>query len=727
MAQLISPGVSVTIIDESFYIPGRAATVPLIFIATADEKVQPDGLSPAEGTFEHGVLRTVTTIRQSLELYGVPTYYDTDGVQHHGDVRNEYGLDALNKFLEIGNRAYVIRANVNLNDNLADLKTLWMNKISDAADFLNERVAEYIVAYNTENGLIPVDAGYKESVTATELKTLVEDVLFDVFRCYNFSSDLFRYNFQYDHGIAQAGYQDVIFETGGGFLQLTDVTGLDADTDYSAVIEITHTDYLDADMDLDTTEATTTTFNVVLNGGDIGSFQDLVDALNTEFGSGGAATVTLLNGRLTITSSYEGVTSSVEITDDGPTGYEPLFASLNLYRTLGDPIPGVGISTLPIYNDTYTTVTGAYYGLDSIIDNWTSGSVTATEFTADEAEGVLLTAAAAFDDTQEFIDNTALGSNDAARRLEVVRQMQAEINNPYNGARYEHLEYNVLAAPGFPECSDELIRLSQDMLEEVFVLGETPFNKPPTGPLGITQWATSPARSTSYHISYHYGHGISSNIDGNDILTTASATALRVFAYNDEQQDVWWAPAGTNRGTCPHLVNTGYVSGTLGGPTTFVEEFLDNGTRDELYEFPKNINPITFIPGRGILVLGQKTTSPNISALDRINVSRLVKFIKRQLRKALFSFLFEPNDRITRDNVKFAVDSFLADLIDRRALYDFASICDETNNTPVRIDRNELWIDVAIKPVKAVEFIYAPVRVVNTGADIGGRNILVGA
>jgi phage tail sheath protein FI len=152
-----------------------------------------------------------------------------------------------------------------------------------------------------------------------------------------------------------------------------------------------------------------------------------------------------------------------------------------------------------------------------------------------------------------------------------------------------------------------------------------------------------------------------------------------------------------------------------------VEDHLDDGSRDSLYEEPKNINPIAYKAGRGILVLGQKTTSPNTSALDRVNVSRLVKFIKRELRKTLFQYLFEPNDRFTRANVKATTDSFLVSLIDRRGLYDFATVCDETNNTPDRIDRNELWIDVAIKPVKAVEFIYVPIRVVATGADIGGR------
>lgn len=265
------------------------------------------------------------------------------------------------------------------------------------------------------------------------------------------------------------------------------------------------------------------------------------------------------------------------------------------------------------------------------------------------------------------------------------------------------------------------------MLEEVFVLGETPFDKPPTGPQGVSNWARTPARATSSDIAYYYGHGISSNIDGKDIMTTAGSTALRVFAYNDAETEVWFAPAGTTRGQCSHLSAVGYVSGALGGPTTFVEANLDTGQRDELYEFPKSINPITFIPGRGIVVLGQKTTSPVTSATDRINVSRLVKFMKRTIRKALFPFLFEPGDELTRKSIKYASDNFCLDLVNRRGLYDFATIVDDTNNSPQNIDNQEIIVDLAIKPTRVVEFIYTTIRVVPTGADIGtGRSITIG-
>ena len=117
MATLVSPGVSVTVIDESFYIPASAPTVPLFFIATRKGKMQPNGVTPADGTNEHSVVRTVTSIGQSVSLYGVPYFWnDVSGNEFHGDARNEYGLFGLNQFLGVGNRAYVVRANIDLTD-----------------------------------------------------------------------------------------------------------------------------------------------------------------------------------------------------------------------------------------------------------------------------------------------------------------------------------------------------------------------------------------------------------------------------------------------------------------------------------------------------------------------------------------------------------------------------------------------------------------------------------
>jgi phage tail sheath protein FI len=203
-------------------------------------------------------------------------------------------------------------------------------------------------------------------------------------------------------------------------------------------------------------------------------------------------------------------------------------------------------------------------------------------------------------------------------------------------------------------------------------------------------------------------------LDGSNVLAAASGTALRTYAFSDNQSEVWFAPAGTRRGQVSGVSQVGYVDSS----GTFIETNLNNGQRDDLYKYFTNINPIVFLPGRGLVVWGQKTSAPDASARDRVNVERLITFVRRSLRKSLLSFVFEPNDALTRDNVKAVVDNFLGDLVVRRGLFDYATICDESNNTPDRVDRNELWVDVALQPVKAAEFIFVPIRIVATGTEI---------
>ena len=116
-----------------------------------------------------------------------------------------------------------------------------------------------------------------------------------------------------------------------------------------------------------------------------------------------------------------------------------------------------------------------------------------------------------------------------------------------------------------------------------------------------------------------------------------------------------------------------------------------------------------------MVAFGQKTRQLTASALDRVNVARLTAFVRLNLDKIARPFIFEPNDALTRNEIKQSIESFMLELTAQRALNDFAVVCDETNNTPARIDRNELFVDIAIEPIKAVEFIFIPVRLKNTG------------
>lgn len=720
MASMISPGVEVSITTD-YSIAGQATTIPLIFIATADEKTQSDGETPALGTYEHNVYREITSIKQCVDTYGIPQYItDSDGNPHHGDSRNEYGLDALNKFLEVGNRAYVVRVNVNLDDRIHSIRELWDRKIKDAGEYLVQLIEDFIEQYNITNGHTKYDSygninpNYKETVTEAELLDLLDEALSEVADLYSFSTkdrtsgtNLFMEEFLVDHTVTTSAYQEIIFDTLPGLLTEDDTTSLDPDVDYS----LTVTTNVDTD-------------NVTFSGSNAQTFGDLLLAINNGLTKSSAK---FHQGRIRFTADSDGATSTILVQNGNASGTEPFIERLSLYVGMSDPVNGRGADQLIIFDNGYdeepSQNAGAYDGLYSMIAD--EGVIVSDKFTGSMAESLLLNAANQYSLTKEFRHHTALGVTDEERRSEIIVALKQAIKNPNLGLRNpDAFNYNLVACPGYPEVSEDLIGLARDMLEEVFVVGETPYDLPPLGHNGVVAWASSGKKESYEGIAYWYPHGLTSNIDGETILTTSAATALRVIAYNDREAELWYAPAGTDRGQCNHLSAIGYVSGTLGTPTAFIEDDIDLGTRDSLYEFPKNINPITYLTGRGHLVLGNKTTSPAVSPRESINVERLVRFIKREVRRGVFPYLFDPHDEITWANAKYTVDSFLSTLLDGRALYDFATICDESNNTSDRIDRKELWIDVAIKPVRAIEFIYVPIHVAHHGADIG--NTIIG-
>ncbi len=577
MANLISPGVSVTVTDQSMYIPASATTVPLFFIATADEKTQADGVSAAQGTYESNVIRTVTSLQQSVQLYGIPNFLaDSGGNPLHGDARNEYGLFALNQYLGIGNRALVIRANINLDDNFSNLQALWDNKFTEAAYVLENLVNAYIDEQNqynlAQNPPLPIIS----TVNAAQITSLAET-----------ATALIWQNTSFDNS---------------------------------------HDSY------------------------------------------------------------FNNHTSA------------PYYVYAN------------GFSSAP---------TGSYLGFAGMVAAWVSaglGSVVATAWTAQEAGSLLLNAADLFKYTNQFLQETSLGANDAARRVAIVTALRAAINSNTD-ILSETYEFTLVAAPGYYEVAVDLINLVTNIQEEAFVVSDTPFDKTPET---VVTWkgSTGLSAQSSTNMAYYYPHGLASNLDGKTVFIASSGIAIRTITYSDEVSHSWFAPAGARRGLVTGVQDVGYVSGTLGEPTTFNSIALNRGQRDNLYKDGTSINPIVYYPGKGILVFGQKTAAPITSALDRINVVRLVQYIKRSLRKNTLSFIFEPNDQLTRDNLKTVIDSFLGNLIVTRGLYDFATVCDASNNTPDRIDRNELWVDIALKPVKAAEFIYIPIRVVATGASL---------
>ena len=306
-----------------------------------------------------------------------------------------------------------------------------------------------------------------------------------------------------------------------------------------------------------------------------------------------------------------------------------------------------------------------------------------------------------------------------AQRQMIVKNLAATISSNED-IRAETVFFNLLAAPGYIELVDEMVTLNTDMKEVAFIVADTPVRLKPTG-AEITKFATNAANGNTEagvstfnpYVGMYYPWGLSTNVDGNEIMVPPSTIALRTLAFNDSISYQWMAPAGLTRG----LVNNASSVGYLDEEGEFKAAMLNNGQRDILYS--NKINPIAYMPNKGLVVFGQKTRHNLNTSLDRINVARLINYLRYNLDNLSKPFLFEPNDFQTRDSVKTTFERFLADLVGLRGLYDFLVVCDESNNTPERIDRHELWVDVAIQPVQAIEFIYIPVRIVATGDDLG--------
>ncbi|CAB4221297.1 Phage tail sheath C-terminal domain containing protein [uncultured Caudovirales phage] len=302
-----------------------------------------------------------------------------------------------------------------------------------------------------------------------------------------------------------------------------------------------------------------------------------------------------------------------------------------------------------------------------------------------------------------------------AQRSVVVAALKAAVDGS-NDLREEAYGYNLLTCPGYPELIVNLVSLNNDRANTGFVIGDTPMTLA-ANLNDITKYDAAQTTADPY-LGVYYPSALSTDLSGNEIAVPASHMMLRTFLHSDNLSYQWFAPAGTRRGLVDNVTAIGYLDATSG---LFIRAGISTQLRDTLYE--KRLNPITQLQGAGIVAYGQKTRAPSVggggSAMDRVNVARLVNYLRTVLRGVANSFLFEPNDKIVRDQVKQLVESVLNDLIGKRGLYDYLVVCDTSNNTADRIARNELYVDVAIEPMKDVEFIYIPIRLKNPGSISG--------
>jgi hypothetical protein len=279
----------------------------------------------------------------------------------------------------------------------------------------------------------------------------------------------------------------------------------------------------------------------------------------------------------------------------------------------------------------------------------------------------------------------------------------------------EAIDINLLCTPGF--STGAVIGTALQMCEsrgDVLYLVDPPFGLRPQQAVdwhnGMLLSDLKAAINSSYGALYWGWIRVFDQFSSNEIWIPPSGHIAAVFSRTARDAEQWFAPAGLRRGRLLTALDVEY------SPT--------QSERDLLYGSGNAVNPIVKFPQDGIVVWGQRTLQRTQSALDRVNVRMLLIFIKKNLTRLLRNYIFEPNDNILWKQVLATVEPFLADIQARRGLQAFRVICDASNNTPERIDRNELWVSVFLKPTRTVEFVVLNLAVLRTGASFSAEEVL---
>jgi phage tail sheath protein FI len=267
-------------------------------------------------------------------------------------------------------------------------------------------------------------------------------------------------------------------------------------------------------------------------------------------------------------------------------------------------------------------------------------------------------------------------------------------------ANRDQFNYNLITAPGlyntgYASPITTMINNSQFRGDNIAIIDLVPYN---TGLNSVT--AAAAAIDTSYAATYWpWLQTIDPDLGG-QVWVPASAMMPGVFAFNDRAGEAWFAPAGLNRGGLSTVLRA--------------ERALTNGNRDTLYS--DNVNPIATFPNTGVVVFGQKTLQAAASALDRVNVRRLLIELKSYISQIADTLVFEANTIATRNNFLSQVNPYMESVQQRQGLYAFKVVMDESNNTPDVIDRNQMVGQIYIQPTKTAEFIYLDFNILPTGA-----------
>ncbi len=284
----------------------------------------------------------------------------------------------------------------------------------------------------------------------------------------------------------------------------------------------------------------------------------------------------------------------------------------------------------------------------------------------------------------------------------------------------DQVDINMAAIPGVTDSqsTDLLLQMAEDRKDTLAIIdlegGYTPSTENTDSFSDrIGSSATTVTNINSRNLNNSYGCAYYPWVQINDTLSQRrlwvppSTIALGVMASSAATAELWFAPAGFNRG--------GLNNGSAGLNVVNVVEKLTADQRDDLYEV--NINPIASFPAEGIVVFGQKTLQATSSALDRINVRRLMIFLKKQITEISNGILFDPNQQVTWNRFLNQVNPFLASVRNRFGLSDYKVVLDASTTTPDLVDRNVMYAKILLKPTRAIEFIALDFVITRSGVE----------
>lgn len=271
-------------------------------------------------------------------------------------------------------------------------------------------------------------------------------------------------------------------------------------------------------------------------------------------------------------------------------------------------------------------------------------------------------------------------------------------------ANADEYSYNVISMPGLNRVSaaaqiSTLVSNAQNRGDNIAVVDMAPY-----GTALTTVTGQALGMDTSYGATYWPWVQAAEPTTGNAVWVPASTLIPAVYAFNDNSTEAWFAPAGFNRGGLSTVIRA--------------ERKLTQGDRDSLYQ--GNVNPIATFPNQGVVVFGQKTLQKKASALDRVNVRRLLITVKDYISQIADNLVFEQNTIATRNSFLSQVNPYLTSVQQRQGLYAFKVIMDDSNNTADVIDRNQLVGQIYLQPTKTAEFIYLDFNLTPTGATFPG-------